>query len=57
MDVLSEAIAATPEPVKVGFGAVGALFVASKVFSFLRMFLNVFLLPGTNVSLHLFTPT
>ena len=49
--VLTDVIAAVPPPVKTGFGAVGALFVASKVFNFLRLFLSVFVLPGANVSI------
>ena len=49
--VLTDVIAAVPPPVKTGFGAVGALFVASKVFGFLRLLLSTFVLPGANVSI------
>lgn len=50
MTAFSDVIAAAPQPVKTGFGVVGALFVASKVFSLLRLVLSTFLLPGANVS-------
>lgn len=48
--VLTDVIASAPPPVKTAFGVVGALFVASKVFSFLRLLLSTFVLPGANVS-------
>lgn len=50
MTALGDAIAAAPQPVKTAFGVVGALFVVTKVFSFLRLLLSAFLLPGASVS-------
>jgi 17beta-estradiol 17-dehydrogenase / very-long-chain 3-oxoacyl-CoA reductase len=40
-----------PQAVQLGLIAVGALFVGSKVLSFLRLVLNTFVLSGVNVSL------
>lgn len=38
-----------PQTVQVAFAAVGALFLGSKLFSYLRLFLSSFVLGGTNV--------
>jgi 17beta-estradiol 17-dehydrogenase / very-long-chain 3-oxoacyl-CoA reductase len=50
MDSVNNIMASTPAPVKVAFGAIGALYVFNKAFSFLQLLLNSFLLPGTSVS-------
>lgn len=39
-----------PQAVQLGLIAIGALFVGSKVLSFLRLVLNTFVLSGVNVS-------
>ncbi|KAI5926206.1 3-ketoacyl-CoA reductase [Camillea tinctor] len=49
MDSIKEAIEAVPPSVQLAFAGLGALFVGSKVFSFLRLFLSMFVLSGTNL--------
>lgn len=39
-----------PQPVLFALASVGSLFIAGKLFSFLRLVLSAFLLPGTNVN-------
>lgn len=39
-----------PQPVLVGFGAIGLYFVSKKVLSFLNIFFSLFVLPGADVS-------
>jgi 17beta-estradiol 17-dehydrogenase / very-long-chain 3-oxoacyl-CoA reductase len=41
-----------PKPVVLAFTALGAIVAAGKVFSYVRLLLSLFVLPGTNVSLH-----
>ncbi|RYP30487.1 hypothetical protein DL767_006228 [Monosporascus sp. MG133] len=48
MTFLGDAIAAAPQPVKTAFGVIGALFMVSKAFSFLRL-LSTFILPGVDL--------
>lgn len=50
MDAVSDFIQRVPQAVQWGFAGVGALFLGSKIFSYLRLLLNVFVLSGTNVS-------
>ncbi|KAI0478393.1 3-ketoacyl-CoA reductase [Xylariaceae sp. FL0804] len=49
MESLSKATEAVPHSVQLGFAGLGALFVGAKVFSFLRLFLSMFVLSGTSL--------
>ncbi|KAI1334485.1 3-ketoacyl-CoA reductase [Xylariaceae sp. FL0016] len=49
MDAVNSAIAAIPQSIQLAFAGVGALFVGSKILNFLRLFLSVFILSGTNL--------
>ncbi|KAI1775529.1 short chain dehydrogenase [Hypoxylon cercidicola] len=49
MDSLNEVLASIPPSVQLAFAGLGALFVGSKVLGFLRLFLSVFVLSGTNL--------
>ncbi|KAI1495485.1 3-ketoacyl-CoA reductase [Biscogniauxia marginata] len=49
MDSIKDAVAAIPPSVQLAFAGIGALFVGSKVLSFLRLFLSMFVLSGTNL--------
>lgn len=51
MEAIRSFVAAIPSPVTATFAAIGALFLGSKLFSYLGFLLNIFLLRGTNVSL------
>lgn len=50
MDAFTNFLHRVPQPVQLGFAAVGALFVGAKLLSFVRFFLSTFVLGGTNVS-------
>ncbi|KAI1638651.1 3-ketoacyl-CoA reductase [Biscogniauxia mediterranea] len=49
MDSIKDAIEAVPPSVLLAFAGLGALFVGSKVLSFLRLLLSMFVLSGTNL--------
>ncbi|KAI1382700.1 short chain dehydrogenase [Hypoxylon trugodes] len=49
MDNLNSALASIPQGVQLTFAGLGALFVASKLLSFLRLLLSTFILSGTNL--------
>ncbi|KAL1895466.1 hypothetical protein Sste5346_005273 [Sporothrix stenoceras] len=49
MEAIRSFIAAIPSPVTATFAAVGALFLGSKVLSYLGFLLNIFVLSGTNL--------
>ncbi|OTB00578.1 hypothetical protein M426DRAFT_324235 [Hypoxylon sp. CI-4A] len=49
MGSLNEALASIPQGVQLAFAGLGALFVASKAWSFLHLFLSIFVLSGTNL--------
>lgn len=49
MATFAEVIASIPLPVQLAFAVVGLLFLASKVASYLRVLLGLFVLGGTNV--------
>ncbi|KAH9994584.1 short chain dehydrogenase [Xylariaceae sp. FL0662B] len=50
MDItITNALEAVPRCVQLAFAGLGALFLASRVFSFANLFLNVFVLSGTNL--------
>ncbi|CAJ2514306.1 Uu.00g024250.m01.CDS01 [Anthostomella pinea] len=49
MESIHNAVAAVPRGVQLGLAGVGALFVGSKVLSFLRLVLSMFVLSGTNL--------
>jgi 17beta-estradiol 17-dehydrogenase / very-long-chain 3-oxoacyl-CoA reductase len=51
MDAVNELLQRVPQAVQLGLIAVGALFLGSKLLSFLRLVLNSFVLSGVNVSL------
>lgn len=50
MDAIRSFVAAIPSPVQATFAAVGALYLGSKVLSYVGVLLNLFVLSGTNVS-------
>lgn len=50
MAALNELLASIPLPVQLAFGGIGLLAVASKVLSYVRLLLSLFVLSGTNVS-------
>ncbi|TGJ78610.1 hypothetical protein E0Z10_g10151 [Xylaria hypoxylon] len=49
MDTIHDAIAAVPRTAQLALGGLGALWVGSKVLSFLRLVLSMFVLSGTNL--------
>ncbi|KAI0161936.1 short chain dehydrogenase [Hypoxylon sp. FL1284] len=49
MDSLKDALASIPSPVQLGLAGLGVLFLGSKLLSFLRLLLSVFVLSGTNL--------
>ncbi|KAI0017238.1 3-ketoacyl-CoA reductase [Xylariomycetidae sp. FL0641] len=49
MESVKEALASIPQSVQLALAGVGALFIGSKVLSFLQLFLNLFVLSGTNL--------
>ncbi|KAH8804907.1 hypothetical protein F5884DRAFT_677819 [Xylogone sp. PMI_703] len=49
MDLINNFLAAVPKPIITGFAAIGFLIVSHKVFSYVRMLLSLFVLPGTNL--------
>ncbi|KAJ8126434.1 hypothetical protein O1611_g7202 [Lasiodiplodia mahajangana] len=49
MDAIHDAIVAVPRAVQLGLAGLGALWVSSKVVSFLRLVLSMFVLGGTNL--------
>lgn len=61
MDSVNDFLSSIPQSVVLTFAGLGALFVASKLLSFLSLFLSVFILSGTNVCfpiyILLFIPT
>lgn len=50
MDSVSSVLESVPQSLQLAFAGLGALFVGSQLLGFLRFFLNVFILSGTNVS-------
>lgn len=52
MTNFNDIVANVPQPVQWAFAGIGALYVGSKVLSYLQFVLGVFVLSGTNVSLH-----
>ncbi|KAI1444149.1 short chain dehydrogenase [Annulohypoxylon stygium] len=49
MDSVNDFLSSIPQSVVLTFAGLGALFVASKLLSFLSLFLSVFILSGTNL--------
>ena len=49
MDSVYEFLQNVPQPVQWAFAGIGALFLGSKILSYLQLVLNTFVLPGTNV--------
>ncbi|KAH7324643.1 hypothetical protein B0I35DRAFT_349644 [Stachybotrys elegans] len=49
MDSVQKFLEAVPQPVFLGLASVGALFLGSKLFSYLQLLLNAFVLSGTNL--------
>ncbi|KAI2622299.1 short chain dehydrogenase [Hypoxylon sp. NC1633] len=49
MDSLNDSLESIPQSVKLAFAGLGVLFVGSKLLSFLRLFLGIFILSGTNL--------
>ncbi|KAI2620761.1 NAD(P)-binding protein [Hypomontagnella submonticulosa] len=49
MDTITDALASIPPSVQLTFAGIGALFAATKLLSFLRLFLGTFVLSGTNL--------
>ncbi|RFU26368.1 hypothetical protein B7463_g9962, partial [Scytalidium lignicola] len=49
MDSINNVLAGVPKPVITGFAAIGFLIISHKVFSYFRMLLSLFVLPGTNL--------
>lgn len=50
MDSVQQFLQNVPQPVQWAFAGIGALFLGSKVLSFLQLVLNTFVLSGTNAS-------
>jgi len=49
MDSIKETLAAVPQGAQWALAGVGALYLATKVLGSLSLFLNLFILSGTNV--------
>ncbi|ORY58197.1 uncharacterized protein BCR38DRAFT_489674 [Pseudomassariella vexata] len=49
MTTLGDFMAKLPQPLLWAYAGIGALYVASKAFNYLKFFLNVFVLSGTNL--------
>ena len=50
MDAITDFVQRVPQAVQWGFAGVGALYLGSKLLSYLNLLLNVFVLSGTDVS-------
>lgn len=50
MAAIAEFLENVPQPLQWGLAGVGALFLGSKILSFLQLVLSAFVLGGTNVS-------
>ena len=50
MTAIAEFLENVPQPLQWGLAGVGALFLGSKILSFLQLVLSAFVLGGTNVS-------
>lgn len=50
MDKISELLGSVPQPLQWALAGVGGLYVSSKLFGYLQLVLNLFVLSGTNVS-------